>query len=60
MGSSRHGSAVMNPTSIREDMGSVPGLPQWTKDTVLPGATVQVTDAAQILCCCGCGIGQQL
>ena len=31
---SRRGSAVTNPTSIHEDVGSIPGLPQ--KDLVLP------------------------
>ena len=27
---------VMNPTSIREDVGWIPGLAQWIKDPELP------------------------
>ena len=42
---------------ISEDTGSIPGLAQWGEDPVLPQAVVWITDAAQIQCCCGCGIG---
>ena len=30
-GSSRCGSVVMNPTGIHEDVGWIPGLPQWVQ-----------------------------
>ena len=53
LGSSHHGSIVMNPTSIHEDVGSIPGLVEWVKDPALqnlallllqhrPAATAQI------------------
>ena len=42
------------------DAGLTSGLTQWVKDSVLPQASVYITDAAWIWHCCGCGKGQQL
>ena len=35
-GSCYCGTAETKPTSIQEDTGSIPGLPQWVKDPALP------------------------
>ena len=51
---------IANPTSIHDDVYSIPGLSLWVKDLGLPLAVVQVADTAQILCCCGCKVGWQL
>ena len=40
--------------------GSIPGLAQWVKNLVLPGAVVWGEDMAQIQCCYGCGVGPDL
>ena len=57
LGSSYCGSVIMNPASIHEVVGSIPGPAQCVKDHALLGGAMEVTDAARNLCCCGCGSG---
>ena len=59
-GSSHRGTAEMNLSSIHGVVCSIPGLAQWIKDPVLPGAMVYIADVARIPCCCGCGVGRHL
>ena len=51
---------VKNLTSIDEDARSVPGLSQGIERSGIAVSPGEVTEAAQIWPCCGCGIGRQL
>ena len=46
--SSHCGLAVMNLTSMDEDMGSISGVAQWVKDLMLPGLWCRPVAAALI------------
>ena len=54
------GAMEMNLTRNHGVLGSVPGLDQWVKDLAFLWAVVWVADAAQIWCCCDCGVGWRL
>ena len=58
--SAYRGSVETNLTSNHEDAGLIAGLAHWVKDLKLLWAVVQVTDAAQIWGCRGCGVGCRL
>ena len=53
--SSHCGSVIMSLTSIREDLGLIPGPTQWVKDPALLLAIVYLSGRAQIWPFCGCG-----
>ena len=61
VGNSHWGSAGYEPDVVSVKIQVfIPGLAPWVKDLALLQAVVLVADAAQILCCCDCGIGWQV
>ena len=51
---------LANPTSIHEDVGSIPGLTQWVEHLSLLRAVRYIADVARISSCCGCDVGRWL
>ena len=51
---------VKNLTSTMRMQVRSLALLSGLKDLVLPQAGVQVADAAEVWCCCGCGAGQKV
>ena len=59
--SSHDGSVEMNPTSIHEDMGLIPGLAHQVKDLALLWAGCRLqTQLRSHVAMAMCGVGQQL
>ena len=56
--SSHCGSVVMNPTSIHEDVGSIPGLAWLSRLRI--GVALSCGVGARIPHCCGSGVGRRL
>ena len=51
-------SRLRTQSCLCEDVGSTPSFTQQVKDPALLQAVAEVTDAAQIRRCCGCGISR--